>query len=872
MRIFRYQYFFILFGILLMIFFSLSLFFVNKELSFAKSYGSLVKPVDWFKYYTELEFRKIYSKIFPNKKKGLPTKNLYIPKRNLDKLMHKIPESTKIWQKGFIFENGKNKRINIRYLGDNLNNWIFENKSMKLKYSKKNFESNYRSLDYFITRLNSQNEFEFTRIIAHYLMKEFGILTPEVNMVEMKINGENKGVYLEIPKLDEMFLRNNNIMPVNIYKGENSNIETKIGIDGNLFNNPYLWSKTSIFNQTNLNNHDDLSFFLNLVKDFKNNLISPEFFFSKVPADVWAKFLISGASDHGNNFQNQRLVSDPWSGKYLPLPVDSVFDLNELLEHNIDRNYYNNDRDNALDSDPYFIFLKYKIYYDYIFKKKILNNLANFLKKKKPQLLNSAKRDFHFIKNIYENNIKRDQINIFSNNDSLENNINNLITELNEATNKNKNYFIKDIDATWFAKDKDLLFTVNDKLPVGDIKITLSEKIDFNNLKFTLLNKNKFYQNQIIPIEIIDKKTFKLKASFVADRNFKINSKKVKGLGNPGSTFLKKIKPTLFFLKSNKNLKISSIEVLNIFSNNFNNIKFSKKIGLQASKNNYAIIDKLYSSIRLSGNIYLDKTKIFNEKVFIEPGTKFFLKKNVSLVFKNKLIAKGTKSEPIIFKQLNKNQYWGSILLIGNNTNNSVLKNLIIEGGSGGWIENIKSTGMLSIHDAKHIQISDIFLDNNNEYDDMIHFVYSDNIKIKNLDMKNIYSDGIDIDISKNIELDNISVLSAKNDCLDFMQSTAIVKNSLFYNCKDKGISVGEKSNIMVSKSNFHNNNIAIESKDKSITKVQTSKFKSNELVFSAYKKNWKYNGGGIIKSENSEIQNNKKISSEDKHSSITIN
>ena len=58
MRIFRYQYFLILFGILLMIFLSLSLFFVNRELSFAKSYGSTVNPIDWFKYYTELEFRK----------------------------------------------------------------------------------------------------------------------------------------------------------------------------------------------------------------------------------------------------------------------------------------------------------------------------------------------------------------------------------------------------------------------------------------------------------------------------------------------------------------------------------------------------------------------------------------------------------------------------------------------------------------------------------------------------------------------------------------------------------------------------------------------------------------------------------------------
>ena len=39
-------------------------------------------------------------------------------------------------------------------------------------------------------------------------------------------------------------------MPVNIYKGENNNREFKIGVDINLFNNPSLWSKMSIFNQT----------------------------------------------------------------------------------------------------------------------------------------------------------------------------------------------------------------------------------------------------------------------------------------------------------------------------------------------------------------------------------------------------------------------------------------------------------------------------------------------------------------------------------------------------------------------------------------------------------------------------------------------
>jgi hypothetical protein len=846
-----------------MIFLSLSVFLINKEFKFVTSYGSHVRNVDWFKYYTELEFRKTYSKIFSNKKNGLPTKHLFVSEKKLDKLMSEIPDSTKDWQKGYIFENGKKNKISIRYLGDNLNNWIFENKSMKLKYSKKNFKIN-RAFDYFIPRLNNQNEFEFTRILSHFLMDEFDLLTPKIKMVEIEINGENKGIYLEIPKQDEIFLRNNDFMPVNIYKGENANREIKIGIDRNLYNNPYLWSKVSIFNQADLDNKDDLIYYFKLLKDFKSNSISPEFFFSKIPADVWAKFLISGASDHGTNFQNQRLVSDPWSGNYLPLPVDSVFDLNDLLNHKVDRDYYFNYRDRVLNSDPYFILSKYKIYYDYIFNKRILISFVNYLEKLKPKLLNSSERDFHFIKSIYENNIKRKDIDFFYNNKNLENHIDRLIENLKSSTNNKKNYFIKDIKATWIFKDNDLFFTLEDKLPTGDIMINFSDKVDFDGLEIKLLNKNKFFNNQQIPYEVIDEKTIILKTSLVADRLLIFDKKT--------NSFKNKIKSTLFKFKFNKQLEIDSIKVLNIFSNKFNKIKFSKKVGLNASKNNYAIVDKNYITTSLSGNIYYDQNQIFNEKVIIEPGTKFFLKKNVSIVFKNKLIAVGTKSKPIIFEQLDKNDYWGSIILIGNKTNNSILKNVLIEGGSGGWIENIRSTGMLSIHSTNNIEMKNISLKNNSEYDDMIHVVYSDNIKINNLKMSDIYSDGIDIDISKNIKIDNISIFSAKNDCLDFMQTTANIKNSLFENCNDKGISVGEKSNILISDSNFLNNNIAIESKDRSVANVKTSKFISNKLVFSAYKKNWKYNGGGEIKSRNNIILDNIKISSEDKFSSININ
>ena len=861
MKIIRYEYITILIGIFALIFFSLSIFFASKEWSFARSYGSHVVPTNWLGYYSELKFRETYSKIVQNNKPGLPTKHLYVSKNNLDKLLSNFPDSTKKWQDGFIFENGQMKKISIRYLGDNLNNWIFENKSFKLKYTKKNFESKYRSFDYFTPRLNHDNEFEFTRVISHYLLEKFGNLTPKVRLVEIRMNGENKGIYFEIPKLDELFLRQNNFMPVNIYKGENNNREFKIGVDINLFNNPSLWSKMSVFNQTDLNDKNDLKYFLKLLIDFQKNLISPDFFFSKIPADDWAKFLISGASDHGGDDQNQRLISDPWTGYYLPLPVDSVFNINHLFEHNIDRNFFNY-RDRVLNSDPYFILRKYSIYYNEIFVKKVLLDLSNYFEKLKSKLNNSAERDYHYIRNIYEKKIERKKINLFTNNKNFAEELDKLILNLKKAT-ENKNEFIDNIDASWNFKNSNLFFTLEDKLPSGNILIKLNEEQLLEDLEITLENTNNFFKVQKIPYEIKNENELVLKLSLVADRVFSFAN-------NTGETS-SKIKPTLFKFSFNKDLKIKNVYVQNIFTNKFGLIENSPQVGLKKSNKNYAIIDKNEKIIKLSGDIYINENKIFKEKVIIEPGTNLFLKKGKSLIFKNKLIAKGTKLNPINIKQSEKKNYWGSILLLGSKTKNSELKNVYLEGGSGGWVENIRAIGMLSIHNSENITMENIFLKNNSIYDDTLHIVYSKDIKIKNLNMTEINSDGIDIDISKNIEIENISIDSAKNDCLDFMQTKAIIKNSLFQNCSDKGISVGENSNIEILNSTFSKNNIAVESKDKSFVQVKNSNFNNNKLVFSAYKKNWKYNGGGTIQSKNNIILKNLKIQKTDKHSKITM-
>ena len=85
-------------------------------------------------------------------------------------------------------------------------------------------------------------------------------------MVEVFINEKSYGIYNEVEHLGETFLRNNKLMPVNLYKGEQSGIERQFMIDIDLFSNPRVWSKIAEFNKVTQENFSDLYYFLELVR------------------------------------------------------------------------------------------------------------------------------------------------------------------------------------------------------------------------------------------------------------------------------------------------------------------------------------------------------------------------------------------------------------------------------------------------------------------------------------------------------------------------------------------------------------------------------------------------------------------------------
>ena len=89
-----------------------------------------------------------------------------------------------------------------------------------------------------------------------------GVLISKPKLIELYVNGQSDGIFVENEKINENFLRRNLIMPVNLYKGENINLEKFIRLDDNLFNNPGMWSKLAVFNLEEEKNNSDLANFL----------------------------------------------------------------------------------------------------------------------------------------------------------------------------------------------------------------------------------------------------------------------------------------------------------------------------------------------------------------------------------------------------------------------------------------------------------------------------------------------------------------------------------------------------------------------------------------------------------------------------------
>ena len=856
---------------LLILLFTLSFNVIKNDWLYAhKSLYTFQAPFDWFTYKLKTKIIKSIINLRENNKQGLPIKKIYIDEKLQNELLLDVPHSTKHWKKGFYLDNNEIKNIEIRFRGDNSRNWLLEKKHWRIKTQKKNLINKQRYFDYL--------PFDHGKFLSGRIANSLGILSPKFNLVELFINDQSSGIYIESENINESFLRKNFIMPVNVYKVEQILNESIVALEPNAFISPGVLSKRAVFNQVSYSDKSDFIYFYKLMRSSIDNKKKYLDLIDKIGIENWVKFAvyqIVTQNFHNDNSHNFRLVSDPWSGHLIPIVYDPLIgSRSKIDQQNYDLDISSNDMFLLLNKGSYFQDLKFNQLYKILKSDLIEKEIASLINKETENKI-SENRDVEL---IYQN------FNIFN----LLSGIKNKKYVSEKSTNLRKNFYNKFLlnkknlikylekkpDVNWFKKSYGFDIFVNGNLPVSNLKIYFINKkpkwiaIDLNENGVIDNNEEKIFPN--------DNDNFYIPYTFYANR-----------ISSSSSTIglLKlqlKIAKTRFKILTDESIKPNSIEFQNAYTKKIFYLNEKNINALPASVLNYPIKNefnkknKQYEKITLSGIIEVDKTHVFNKPVIIEAGTVFKIKKNKSLIFKNQVLAQGTESLPIKFQKFN-NENWGTLALQGKNTENSIFENVIINGGSGDTSStNIRYISAFSIHKTQNIKLKNLKIINNNKYDDAIHIVYSENIRIDNINIQDAFSDAIDFDMSKNITLINSEIINPGNDSVDMMESSLIIDNCIFKKSNDKAISVGENSFLILNNSKLSENNFGVSTKDGSLSLIYYSKFLNNNTDINNYKKNWRYGDGGITKISKSVFKNNlsKKKNNKikkDKFSTISI-
>ena len=780
-------------------------------------------PFSWSKYYINLYFKKFIVNTFVSKKIGLPQVHIYLNEQSQQKLLSNTPNSTKQWVKGSMLNSdGILQEIQIRYRGDNPQNWLLEKKNLRIKTRKKEMHDRKRYYEY--------TGFDLELFPINNIANRMGVLTNNSKLIELYVNGQSNGVFMQDERFDENFLRRNRIMPVNLYKGENHNIEKRIGLDENLYNNPGLWVKTAIFNQKSLNDKSDLKRFLSILQSAEVKEEDFEKLLEYLDLETWARyasFLILSKSYQADHLHNVRIAIDPWSGYVIPI-------LQDPHPVNIDQKIYTleyskDDLLALLNRSSIFIDKKYDSLFNFVVNSKVLSKEVDYFNEIKDQFSISLKRDpeINFKEMLYS-------IEIFKNN-------------LNKAEKEIENKLLSKPSAGWRDNSENINVFVEGEMPITNIEFIFNNEIpewialDTNYNGVIDEDENKFYSNGknniILPVKLYANRVSlsKRKTNMFAHPNFKIQTS-----------------PTKFNIITEKAIKPKDIKAQSIFSNDKFLLRYLFNFdAAQTNKFNKVIFKNDLSKVKnnmknISGQVFVNQNLIYTDPVNINPGTNFIINEGSHIIFKNKVIANGTKKNPIIFKR-NEDTYkpWGTIGLIGPKTSKSELSNIIIDGGSGGNYNQINFTSMFSLHNTKEINLKNLKFINHSKYDDMMHVIYCENVIIDKAEFLNAPADAIDVDISSNVRITNSKFINSNNDAIDFMESEALVDSTVIYGSKDKGLSIGESSNVLIYNTLLEKNNIGLATKDKSSAKVLHVNFKDNNIQLSAYKKNWQYGDGG---------------------------
>jgi hypothetical protein len=261
------------------------------------------------------------------------------------------------------------------------------------------------------------------------------------------------------------------------------------------------------------------------------------------------------------------------------------------------------------------------------------------------------------------------------------------------------------------------------------------------------------------------------------------------------------------------------------------------------------------SNISVEGDLVIPQGK----NLYIHEGSTFTMHPGSSIKITGDLYVLGTEKSKVKFLSKDK-EAWGGLCAAGSPTREIkvVMRHAEID-NFGKWpktrISKAYLDGGLTFYRAD-LHIADVRV-SNAKGEDAINLI-SSTANISDLEITGSYSDCVDLDFTDAV-IRRLRTIGSGGDGLDVSGSIVKCMMSKFEDSKDKGVSVGEMSNVVISDSVFNTNNFGIANKDQSMLYVSNSSFEDNSVAIAEYVKKPYFGRPQCVTEDNSYKNNGKK-------------
>jgi len=750
----------------------------------------------------------------------------------------------------------KTVKVNLRLMGDGMDHVNTEKWSLRIVVTGE--DKLFGMKTFSIMHPKTRNY--VTEFIYHTALRREGLISLRYNFIDVVINGKYKGVYDLEESFDKELIENNNRREGTIIRFSEEKIwedllqnkplfsdtESYYKYVGDKFLELYYFSNIDSFKTTTILNDPaktaEFEKARGLLESFRvGELKTHDAFDTEQLAKYFAVATLLGAQ-HGSQATKIRFYYNPIASILEPIGYNGLcmsnygvirdfipgcfyFDSSYNVDHECSdkfKDYYS-----SLFSDGVF-FEKYMQELERVSKDAYLDKLFSDLDKEIKGNINIIRKDmpyYHYSKEIFYDNKKYIQ------------NVLNPVKSINayfEGKSADGKSIVLSVGNTGFLPIEILNAVYNDSINLESKQkkiilqpIPTNESVNYTKIEFEIPDNLKLEESII-----------NLKVDYKLFGTSSIRNESVL----PWPYFGEKLEED--FIREKPNTE---------------NFEFLE-------------MDEQSKTIRIKEGYWsLNESLIIPEgfSVFCNAGTTLNLINSATILSYSPLRFNGDKESPIEIISSDKT---GEGITLMKCDKESVFNNVIFKGLSNPSKNNWKLTGAVNVYESP-VKFNNVIFSElaskDDVLDELLNIVRSD-FEIKNSSFKDSFSDCFDSDFGNGI-LEGVSFIECGGDGIDVSGATINVTDISMSNIGDKGISVGEKSEVYVNNADIDKSFIGLTSKDQSKVDANNIKISDSEYGFAVYQKKAEF-GPAAIEALNANLSLNKNNYIVEKGSSLSVN